>query len=873
MMIYLMKKFINARAHSGPTPQGKGRRFTGQGMVEFALALPILLLVVYGLLETGRLIFIYSSTVTASRQAARYGSATGSTTANIPYYRDCTGIRNEAKRVAFLNTFTDANISITYDRGLDSTGGVVAIPGISTDAAVDSCNTMNDNTLRNGDRIKVQVTTQWEPIIRIVPSWQGFNITSSAERTILMTVPIGVDPEAEIWVPGGALQLTVSSPVTSFNAAGQTISYQYILYNNANFDLNAPFTVADNIVTNENCIASPSKLSAGSTYTCTGSYVTTQADVDAGFVTNLAIAKSLETTSNQTGITVPAIQNKSLTLSKTANPTVATTSGAVITYTYTLTNSGNVTLSAPFSVTDNKIASNQITCPANATIAPNASIQCTATYTITSTDIANASVTNTATAKAFFNGFDVTSNVATAKVNTAPLDLTISASPTNVSTLNQKITYTYTLKNVGSTALNAPYAITDNRAVNISCSASTLSPGSTVTCTGEYYVTQADLDNPVPIVNNATATANGGAVISNSASASVTVSSTGSLLLTITPPANPGTIVVGTVLNYTYVVKNNGNTTLTGPFVVTELNLPAATPTCPATASLLPNATMTCTLSYTVKQSDMDKGSIINLAIAKGKLGTTDVISPQATATVLTYIGARLTVLVASTPESFQNTATALSLKLILRNTGSVTLSNPIITTANITFSCTGVATSIGIGQETYCTASYTPVSADLAAGSKTITATGTAKNGAATLTSTGTLTIPSTFVCVTSHGTPSITFPRTNQMAISITNSISTSDAINIKSIKLSNWNYSSHPQQFVSSISLGGIQIYNGTNANRLNPVTFSAPFFGTVTIFPGETKTLLFAFNKNYVKTNNELIQITFAEFGCSILSSGN
>ncbi|MGE5251945.1 MAG: TadE family protein, partial [Bacteroidota bacterium] len=52
-----------------------------QAMVEFALALPILLLVVYGLLESGRLLFIYASVVTAARQAARYGSATGLTPA------------------------------------------------------------------------------------------------------------------------------------------------------------------------------------------------------------------------------------------------------------------------------------------------------------------------------------------------------------------------------------------------------------------------------------------------------------------------------------------------------------------------------------------------------------------------------------------------------------------------------------------------------------------------------------------------------------------------------------------------------------------------------------------------------------------------
>ncbi len=48
-----------------------------QAMVEFAIALPILLMLVYGLLEVGRLLFTYSSVVNATRQAVRWGSTTG----------------------------------------------------------------------------------------------------------------------------------------------------------------------------------------------------------------------------------------------------------------------------------------------------------------------------------------------------------------------------------------------------------------------------------------------------------------------------------------------------------------------------------------------------------------------------------------------------------------------------------------------------------------------------------------------------------------------------------------------------------------------------------------------------------------------------
>ena len=43
----------------------------GQALVEFALIVPLLLFVVYGLIEAGRAIFIYSSVTNASREAAR----------------------------------------------------------------------------------------------------------------------------------------------------------------------------------------------------------------------------------------------------------------------------------------------------------------------------------------------------------------------------------------------------------------------------------------------------------------------------------------------------------------------------------------------------------------------------------------------------------------------------------------------------------------------------------------------------------------------------------------------------------------------------------------------------------------------------------
>ena len=85
-----------------------------QAMVEFAIALPILLMLLYGILEAGRLLFLYSTVVTASRQAVRYGSATGVGYGTASHaIRTAPASARAANRADFLNAFDDSDIVIT----------------------------------------------------------------------------------------------------------------------------------------------------------------------------------------------------------------------------------------------------------------------------------------------------------------------------------------------------------------------------------------------------------------------------------------------------------------------------------------------------------------------------------------------------------------------------------------------------------------------------------------------------------------------------------------------------------------------------------------------------------------------------------------
>jgi Flp pilus assembly protein TadG len=176
-----------------PRPQkaSQSAARSAQAMVEFALALPIFLLLVYGLLEVGRVIFTISSVATASREAVRYASATGliSTTGSpIRSYQDCAGIRNTARRVGFLLNLQDNQIRIYYDRP-NATPTPVPIteycqPGYTSSALA----------LNPGDRVFVNVTTQWNLIVPIVPLSSRTISSGDTARTFMGVIDLSPTP-------------------------------------------------------------------------------------------------------------------------------------------------------------------------------------------------------------------------------------------------------------------------------------------------------------------------------------------------------------------------------------------------------------------------------------------------------------------------------------------------------------------------------------------------------------------------------------------------------------------------------------------------------------------------------------------------------
>ncbi len=190
-------------------------------------------------------------------------------------------------------------------------------------------------------------------------------------------------------------------------------------------------------------------------------------------------------------------QGFALALEKTADTDHYTEVNQVITYTYVVTNSGseNFQSFANVEVNDDLIGSVcSLTMPFNS----GEQQTCTATYTITDADVANGSVTNTATASGDTCGecTFVESDPASVTINyvgTPSWTLTKTPTPTTYSGAGQQIDYSYVLTNTGNVAITG-IQVSDDKTETVSCPATSLAVGDNMDCTASYFTTAADVE-------------------------------------------------------------------------------------------------------------------------------------------------------------------------------------------------------------------------------------------------------------------------------------------------------------------------------------------------------------------------------------------
>ncbi len=565
-----------------------------------------------------------------------------------------------------------------------------------------------------------------------------------------------------------AIAITKTASPTTVTAAGQSVTYTFVVTNTGNVTLTS-LTVADTetapAVPLANAPTCPlTTLAPGASTDCTATYTVTQADIDNGSINDTATATADPpiggpVSSPPSSAAVGVTATPSLTLTKTADPDSVTASGQTVTYTFVVTNTGNLTL-AGVGVTDSQTApagalTTGPTCTSS-TLAPNATTLCTATYTVTQADIDHGSVKDTAVATGSApDGSTVTSDPASATVaadQVSGLSITKTASPLSVSSVGQSVSYTFVVTNTGNVTMT-DLNVRDTEAnpagtltTEPSCPTDTLAPGATTTCTATYIVTQDDLDNG-SINDTAVATGDppiGPTFTSGPSSATIAAIQTGSLVLTKT--ASPTTVTTaGATVTYTFAVTNDTNVTVSDVTIDDTQAPPARSlttgPSCPS-GSVAPGLTVLCVGTYTVAQADVDHGSIDDSAVATATSPTGATLTSNPTAAAVTATQSPgVSITKTADPSGVTAAGQTVTYTFAVTNTGNVTLTD--LSVADTQVAPAGALTSgptcpIGIVPPAYtgtlapgftadCTATYTVTQADMDNGSINDSATATA--------------------------------------------------------------------------------------------------------------------------------------------------
>ena len=431
---------------------------------------------------------------------------------------------------------------------------------------------------------------------------------------------------------------------------GETISYVITVKNDGNLTL-TDVTVEDALTGNDGENAwTIETLAPDEEQTFETSYVVTEEDVLAGKVINNVTGTAKNPTNPdkpKTPVTPGEKEdpvetpNPGLTVVKTSDTEGQVTLGQKITYTITVTNNGNVTISGV--KLDDSLTGDNWTL---GNIKPGETVTKKATYTVTEKDIIAGKVENHATA----TGKDPSGNEVTDEgektVTTEPSKPHITVTKETISTpkngetyaLGEKITYKITAKNTGNLTLK-DVVVSDELTGNTGDKAFKIDgefkPGDEKTFKTSYTVTEADLGKTV--VNVATAT--GTTPDPDKPEPGVDPGKKEDP----TDQKKPGMSIekkvidqkekyeIGDTVEYKITVTNTGNTTQKNILVEDQMNaagqavitkVDGANGTIDGAKvtldTLAPGKVATITAEYTVVKADRGK-TITNAAVAKGE--------------------------------------------------------------------------------------------------------------------------------------------------------------------------------------------------------------------------------------------------------------
>ncbi|MEN9908689.1 MAG: hypothetical protein RLZZ540_1838, partial [Bacteroidota bacterium] len=559
---------------------------------------------------------------------------------------------------------------------------------------------------------------------------------------------------------------------------GDRVDYTFNIKNTGNKTL-TNVTITDNNATVSGTPIASLAAGANDTTSYTATYTITQADIDAGVVYNLATVNA--TTNLGTSITAtstdptpcvtcpvnpscvtctatPIVQTNSIALVKTAVVGGTGVLGDVITYTFSVTNTGNTTLHNVV-VTD-PMTGLVISGSPIASLAPgvtNTSIK--GTYVITQADVNAGKVTNSAlvTAKdpqnnniTDISGTTITTDNSTETpvTQTNTIALVKTASVGGAGGLGDTITYTFAVTNTGTTTLTNVVVIDPMVGLTITGNPiASLAPGVTnLSITGTYVITQPDIDAG-KVTNSALVTAKdpqnnnvtdvSGTTITTNDSTETPVGQRSTIALVKTAVVG-GTGVLGNTITYTFAVTNTGTTTLTN-ITVTD-PMVGLTITGNPIASLAPGVTdLSITGTYVITQADVDAGKVTNSALVTAKNPSNDTVTDISGTTIGTNNNTETPVTQTSSIALVKSAVVGgtgvlgdtITYTFAVKNTGTTTLKNVLVTDPMVGLSITGnLIVSLAPGAtNSSITGTYVITQTDVDAGKVTNSALVTAKN------------------------------------------------------------------------------------------------------------------------------------------------
>jgi uncharacterized repeat protein (TIGR01451 family) len=555
---------------------------------------------------------------------------------------------------------------------------------------------------------------------------------------------------------------------------GETITYSFRVENTGDVPL-TNVTVKDTLLAGAGVSVAPGPqtVQPGGVVVFTATYTPTQAEIDAGEVTNTATATGTPSVgepveSDPDTAIVPPDRTPGLTIEKIGTLNDLDGDGLIdlgetITYAFVVTNTGAVTLSG-VTVEDPLVTVDE----GPQTLAPGGKFTFHGTYTPSQTDINSGNVVNTATATGTPpSGEPFISDPDTV---TVPPDQTPRLTIDKTGVLQdqdgdglvdagEQIVYSFLVRNTGNVTLT-DVTVKDSlllaEGISVTPGPQTLAPGEEAIFTATYVATQEKIDAG-RVTNTATATGNtpsGTPYESNPDTEVVPPDQTPGLTIdkkgTLNDTNGNALVDPGESITYTFLVRNSGAVTLTDVTVNDPMLAKAGVPVTPGPQTLAPNGSVTFSVTYTPSQEEIDSGQVTNTATATGKTPTgTPVESEPDTELVPPARNAGLSIKKTGTlndkdGDGLIDPDETISYSFLVTNTGAVTLSNVTVNDSKVTV-IEGPQTLAPGASFTFTAAPYTSSTQEIDAGKveNTATATGTAPDGGSVESDPDTAIVP----------------------------------------------------------------------------------------------------------------------------------